>query len=199
MRRVLDGTCFSALPLLLGGCAADIVGTYRIEDAAMLAASCTGVETERASVWAEAMAAHPPEDLSVGRVDEEGGRGQPDDPAVARFVRADSGLVRAPVEAQEGGLWSGEGDWEDGSVAELALGADFAALLHGDGEIGCRLALHSEAELEFRDERRRDAAGRVGLEVTQAAVPEGGCSLLRCAVEWSWEARHTGLSNQEIY
>ena len=166
---------------LLVGCAPP-VGSYRVDSATLSEVSCTGVGADAVQPWIEALTAAPLADVQVG---ESGGDVQ------AQMTRGDGTVLYATVTETGDAVWTGTRELLSTTTASADLGADFSALLEGDGI--CRFDFFTEVELAYPD-----GYGQVDGEFV-ARIEESddldSCDILTCRAAFSFTASHTGRGN----
>ncbi|MCO4770494.1 MAG: hypothetical protein KDA24_10735 [Deltaproteobacteria bacterium] len=175
MRRLL----LSVLPLaLLLGCNTP-VGTYRVDAAQVLEASCNGVDSARTTSWVDSLNADPATDMQIGS---KAGEIQ------AQLQRGDGTVLYAPVTDAGDNTWGGSRFVEATNTSDALLGSDFSGLLEVDGI--CTFDLTIEVDLDFGEEGFDSVSGRfrATLDEADGATP---CDIQSCTALFGVGAART--------
>jgi hypothetical protein len=179
-------TCAALASLVvLVGCASP-VGTYRLDAAEVLEASCSGVESARVSAWADALTAAPASDLQIGS---KAGVVQ------AQLQREDDTVLFAPVTDAGENTWAGVRELTDATTSSAVLGSDFSALLEGGGV--CSFDLTVDVQLDFGEAGFDGVSGRfrATLDESDAGTP---CDIQSCSVLFGVGASRTSSVNPGV-
>jgi hypothetical protein len=172
----------------LSGCLNSEVGDYRLDDVIAFAASCTsGIESQRASIWTEAVSAEVLDDMLVVR-----GDGVPTGTSQVQFLRSsDRSSFWTDVEGNDDRQFTGTGNLEATSVADAHLGADFSALLEPDA-LGCRFDLDVTTTFDYGEDGWDVVTGEVIIELSQTTgLVADPCEMGTCMVEYRFAGVHT--------
>ncbi len=178
------------LSIALTGCLDSVVGQYRVDEAQLREASCTGIDQTRGAAWTTAMRESLVTEMLVGEEDGVAG-GSP----FAQYIRDDGSIFT--VELTEDTA-TADGDHhfvgartDDAiSVQAAGLGADFSALLEAD-DVGCEVEYSLTLTLDFRNGEWEEAISSLTIEVAQPFSSDHACVVESCRALYSIAARHT--------
>ena len=187
-QSIVLSICF-VLAVLVSGCAQNEVGSYRLEQALLLQAVCTGINAEQAATWSSSLAASPLDTMQVGRSTDTSA-----DQSQAWFTRSDASTLFADVSPSGERRFEGVLDLTATTVSEASLGADFSGLLETE-ELGCTFDLRLGITFSFEEDSWQQAEGTMHLELTETAEGDHRCALIDCRADFSYDARHVSILN----
>lgn len=179
-----------ALSLLLVGCLNSPVGQYRVDEAQLQEASCTGIDQTRGAAWASAMRESLIGEMLVGTEDGVAG-GSP----FAQYIRDDGSiftveLAEAAEPVDDDHHWIGERRDVAIGVVDAGLGADFSALLEFEN-VGCEVEYNLDLTLDYRNGDWDEAISELVIEVAQPFSSDQACVVESCRAVYEIAARHT--------
>jgi len=185
MPHRLGLAALASLVLSVLGCPGGPIGTYRVDAAALLAASCNGAPQSRVQAWSDALTAAPASRLLVGRLG-------PSEAPQLQLLRDDASSLWAGLAEAGEAMWSGERTAQNTTTAEAGLGADFSALLETNGI--CTFDLAVGADLAGRDGDFAVVDSTVVVTISEA---DGGepCAINVCTAEIRVAAVRTSEAN----
>ncbi|HCP48460.1 MAG TPA: hypothetical protein DIU15_20655 [Deltaproteobacteria bacterium] len=181
------------LALLGFGCAQDEIGSYRLDQALLLQAVCSGVDADLASTWSSALAESPLDTMRVGRETATSG-----DRSQAWFTRSDATTLFSDVGPTEEGRFEGLRELSATTVSDSSLGADFSGLLESD-QLGCTFDLRLGISFSFEEDDWQKAEGTIHLELRETPLGDHRCDLLECRADFSYTATHVSVVNPGVF
>ena len=174
--------------LLVAGCADGPLGSYRVDSAVLLEASCNGATQSRVAAWSDALTLAPASGLEVGRTGPTGAY-------QVQLLREDASSLYAEVSEVGDAAYSGSRAAEDATTTSAGLGADFSALLESDGV--CAFDLTVEVDFAGRDGGFEvvDATVAVTIEESDGDDP---CAINVCAAQIRVAAAKTSGINPGV-